>query len=127
MKLYRKTLLSILCIAAVPLSVLVAGVDPALGEARYRNPELPQEVIVSDTLDLLTLNVAHGRGTALNQLLVSGDQHRKNLTAIAATLLASDVQVAALQEADAPSFWSGKFDHVAFLGDATDYRFSVHG
>ncbi|RLA43038.1 MAG: hypothetical protein DRR06_13060 [Gammaproteobacteria bacterium] len=96
-------------------------------EASYRNSELAQQVIVSRTLDLISLNVAHGRGTALNQLLVSATQHRKNLREIAAILLTSDADVVALQEADAPSLWSGKFDHLEYLAEATGYMNSVHG
>lgn len=113
--------------AIAPLGILAIGVDPAQGEAHYRTSELPPAMLVSDTLDLMTLNVAHGRGTALNQMLVSTDQHRRNLDEIASILLASGAQIAALQEADAPSLWSGRFDHVEYLGDATAYPYSVHG
>jgi endonuclease/exonuclease/phosphatase family metal-dependent hydrolase len=85
------------------------------------------EIIESETLDLLTLNVAHGRGTALNQLLVSADGHRENLERIASMLTGSGVHVAALQEADGPSLWSGRFDHVEFLTQATAFRDTVRG
>ena len=85
------------------------------------------QVIESDTLDVLTLNVAHGRGRALSQLLVSADRHRRNLADIAAQLRRSGAHVVALQEADAPSLWSGRFDHVQALADATGCTCFVHG
>jgi endonuclease/exonuclease/phosphatase family metal-dependent hydrolase len=127
MRVLKKTILSLLCISAVLICVLFMAIDPALGEARYRTSDLSSAILESDTLELLTLNVAHGRGTALNQILVSAAQHRENLEEIASILLASDAQVVALQEADAPSLWSGKFDHVEYLAETTGYRFSAHG
>ncbi len=127
MRILKNTVLSLACITAALICVLLIAADPAQGEARYRTPDLPPAVLESDTLELLTLNVAHGRGTALNQILVSADQHRANLKEIASILLASGAQVVALQEADAPSLWSGKFDHLQYLAEATGYRFSAHG
>jgi endonuclease/exonuclease/phosphatase family metal-dependent hydrolase len=127
MRILKKTILSLICITAVLICVLLIAVDPAQGEASYRTSELPPAVLEADTLELLTLNVAHGRGTALNQIMVSATQHRENLEEIASILLASGAQVVALQEADAPSWWSGEFDHVEYLARATGYRFSAHG
>ena len=46
---------------------------------------------------------------------------------IASTILASGAHVAALQEADAPSLWSGRFDHVEYLAQVTDFHSAVHG
>ena len=105
MRIFKKTILSLLCIGAALISVLLMSVDPALGEASYRDSDLQPATLESDTLELLTLNVAHGRGTALNQILVSAAQHRENLEEIASILMASGAQVVALQEADAPSLW----------------------
>ena len=127
MRVFKKTMLSLACIAVAFICVLLIAVDPAQGEASYRTSDLPPAVLESDTLELLTLNVAHGRGTALNQLLVSTARHRENLEEIASIVLASGAQVVALQEADAPSLWSGEFDHVEYLARATGYRFSAHG
>jgi endonuclease/exonuclease/phosphatase family metal-dependent hydrolase len=91
-------------------------------------PARPVDGLVSsDTLDVVTLNIGHGRGTALNQLFVSSAGHRRNLEEIAAVLTKAGADVVALQEADGPSLWSGRFDHVAFLADAADYGCVVHG
>ena len=127
MKLFGKTILSLSCLGGLFIAILTITADPARGEAGYRDPALGPEVINSETLDLLTLNVAHGRGTALNQMLVSASQHRQNLDEIAAILRDSGTHIAALQEADAPSLWSGKFNHVDYLAEASDNPFSVHG
>ena len=127
MKLFGKTILSLACLGGLFIAILTITVDPARGEAGYRDPALGPEVINSKTLDLLTLNVAHGRGTALNQMLVSASQHRQNLDVIAAILRDSGTYIVALQEADAPSLWSGKFNHVDYLTEASGFPFSVHG
>ena len=78
-------------------------------------------------LKLLTLNASHGRGTAINQLLVSKKKTHRNLDAISELLLLADADVVALQEADAPSRWSGGFDHVSSIAERADYPCVVHG
>lgn len=99
------------------------GSPPALAGNSTPSPA----AVVGDTLTLFTLNVAHARGSALNQLLVSESAHRENLAAIATTLRNSRVDIAALQEADGPSRWSGGFDHVQLLSELSALPGLVHG
>lgn len=83
----------------------------------------------AQTLNIATLNLAHGRGSALNQLLVSEQKTRQNLAIVGQFLLDKEIHIAALQEADAPSWWSGGFDHttlVAQLGGFSWYTSSPH-
>jgi endonuclease/exonuclease/phosphatase family metal-dependent hydrolase len=103
------------------------AVDDGAGGAICRVSDPSRRVVATETLDVLSLNVGHARGTALNQLLVPRNRHRRNLDEIAALLMRTGADVVGLQEADAPSWWSGRFDHVEFLSDATDYACSVHG
>ncbi|WP_220720156.1 endonuclease/exonuclease/phosphatase family protein [Agarivorans litoreus] len=77
-------------------------------------------------LKVATLNLAHGRKHALNQLLVSGDTTKKNLLNIATYLQQQNIDIVALQEADASSPWSGGFDHVAYLAQHAGYRWYAH-
>ena len=76
---------------------------------------------------VLSLNVSHGRGTAWNQLFVRKKRHYDNLDLIARLIRDSGADVAALQEADAPSRWSGRFDHVHYLLEQSGLSCSVHG
>jgi endonuclease/exonuclease/phosphatase family metal-dependent hydrolase len=76
---------------------------------------------------VLTLNLAHGRDDSLNQLLVGKQQTYRNLDDIADLLLQISPDVAAFQEADAPSGWSGNFSHVEYLADKTGWANYVHG
>lgn len=87
----------------------------------------PDKTVRADVLRLLTLNASHGRKTAWNQMLVSKKRTYENLDLIASMLNESNADIVALQEADAPSRWSGKFDHVDYLRDKTEYRCSLMG
>ena len=72
-------------------------------------------------LNVMNLNLAHGRKDGINQLLLSKATIRSNLEDIAAVLNQVDPDIVALQEADAPSLWSGSFDHVEQLANQAGY------
>lgn len=77
-------------------------------------------------LRLLTVNLAHGRGTGLHQALQDTEDAQRNLNAVEAVIARESPDVIALQEADAPSAWSGRFDHVDYLARAAGYGWGVH-
>lgn len=70
-------------------------------------------------LRVLTLNLAHGRADGWHQAFLSRTTIRANLDAVAEVLRRETPDAVAFQEADAPSMWSGRFDHVAYLAEAT--------
>ena len=84
-------------------------------------------VIDSDFVRVVTLNMAHGRKDGKNQMLLKGETIRSNLVELAALLDRAEADVIALQEADAESAWSGKFNHVDFLAENSVYGCSHHG
>ena len=84
-------------------------------------------VLESDSLRVVTLNVAHGRKDGRNQMLLKGETIRSNLEELALVLNRAEADVVALQEADAISAWSGKFDHVEWLSEKSIYGCSFHG
>jgi endonuclease/exonuclease/phosphatase family metal-dependent hydrolase len=73
------------------------------------------------TLRILTLNVAHGRNQAANQILLQRQDIEQNLRQISQLLHRVDADIVALQEADGPSGWSGNFDHVKKLAETSGY------
>ena len=79
------------------------------------------------SLKVMTLNVAHGRGDGAHQALRKKATIRSNLDDIASALSRVAPDVVALQEADAASSWSGKFDHVVYLAEEANFLFSVRG
>jgi endonuclease/exonuclease/phosphatase family metal-dependent hydrolase len=85
-----------------------------------------QNVITSPLLSVLTLNLAHGRKDALNQMLQKASTTRRNLEEIAGFLSSSGADLIALQEADSPSRWSGNFNHVDFVSEKSLYPCRIH-
>jgi len=83
-------------------------------------------VITSPQLSVLTLNLAHGRKSAFNQMLQKSSTTRRNLEEIATFLSNSGADLIALQEADAPSRWSGEFNHVEFVSGKSPYPCQLH-
>ncbi len=79
------------------------------------------------SLKVLTLNLAHGRGSGRHQVLQGTESIRANLLKTAEVLRRHAPDVVALQEADGPSFWSGSFDHVQYLAQQTHLEHVVHG
>jgi endonuclease/exonuclease/phosphatase family metal-dependent hydrolase len=86
-----------------------------------------QAMITTPSLRVLSANLAHGRGTGFNQMLQSAATARNNIRQAAAVLDALDADVVGLQEADAVSRWSGGFDHVLAIAEASGYGCRVHG
>jgi len=84
-------------------------------------PQSPEIAYNTGSLKVMSLNIAHGRKDGMNQLLLSETTIRNNLDDIAAVLVQSGADIIALQEADAPSRWSGNFDHIALLAEQADY------
>jgi endonuclease/exonuclease/phosphatase family metal-dependent hydrolase len=78
-------------------------------------------------LRLLSLNIAHARLKSRHQSLLKDTTIRRNLEVIARVLEREKPHVAALQEADGPSFWSGGFDHVATLAELAGFAHTFRG
>ena len=89
-------------------------------------PQTQTNIINSPFLSVLTLNLAHGRTDSFNQMFQNTDTTRRNLKEIADYFSSSGADVIALQEADAPSRWSGKFNHVDFIADNSVFPCRLH-
>ena len=89
-----------------------ASIEPVNGGPE---PAAPETAYFQGPLKVMTLNMAHGRNTAFNQMFLSWQTIHKNLGDISAVLKTTAPDIVALQEADGPSWWSGDFDHVALL------------
>ena len=98
----------------VPVEISVSS------EAESRTVEAPARPLV-----VMTLNLAHGRKEGPHQLLQSTASIRSNLDDVAAVILREKPDVVALQEADGPSIWSGRFNHVDHLARTSRMRYRV--
>ena len=78
-------------------------------------------------MKVLTLNIAHGRRSGPHQLLQGRARIESNVDDVATVLRRERPHVVALQEADGPSFWSGRFDHVRHLAERAGFAHAVRG
>jgi endonuclease/exonuclease/phosphatase family metal-dependent hydrolase len=117
-------------IAALLLLPTLALGDGNSGELVFGCPDVgstTDSTVSTTRLTVASLNIAHGRNDAFNQMFLDAVTIQGNLISVADLLRRSGAQVIALQEADAASRWSGNFDHVAYLGQASDHRCRAHG
>jgi endonuclease/exonuclease/phosphatase family metal-dependent hydrolase len=140
-KMFWRVSVSMLC-----LSLLIAAEamgNPELEESLVSPINSMEVAVVADStccadgpvgsklkrsmLKILSLNLGHGRKDAANQLLVRRENIYRNLDDVVARLTDTAPDVIALQEADAPSGWSGGFDHVEYIVDQADYPSYIHG
>lgn len=79
------------------------------------------------SLKVMTLNLAHGRADGAHQALLGREAIEENLDHVAAVLRREQPAVVALQEADGPSVWSGRFDQVKYVAEAGGYSHHFRG
>ena len=108
------------------LAIMVSACTQVTPPLRLGPNVAVDEIVNTKKLTLLTLNIAHGRKDSLNQILLPGTIILDNLGETAELLKKINADVVALQEADGPSAWSGNFDHVGYLADASGYSWHVH-
>lgn len=77
-----------------------------------------QQLMNPIRIRVLTLNLAHGRKNGISQALQRQNKIKRNLDQIAQMLRRRELDLVALQEADGPSLWSGRFNHVEYLARA---------
>jgi endonuclease/exonuclease/phosphatase family metal-dependent hydrolase len=81
----------------------------------------------TQSIKIMTLNIAHGRGDTFSQWFLSKNQIKTNLNKLADFFHNHKADVVALQEADVNSMWNGSFNHVHYLANAARYRYSAQG
>lgn len=96
-------------------------------EVTCREESSPSETYDGETLRVATLNIAHGRGRSLNQMLIGKRKIRRNIDTVASLLATQNAHVVALQELDVDSLWAGGFDHAASLMEGGRMNCAVLG
>ena len=112
--------------AFAPVALVCALLTPDAA-AECPAAEKGARAIESDVIRVATLNIAHGRKDGRNQMLLGEDTIRSNLVEVAGLLDRSEADVIALQEVDAESKWSGKFNHLDYLSANSAYVCTYHG
>jgi endonuclease/exonuclease/phosphatase family metal-dependent hydrolase len=122
------TLLLGSALACLSFPVLISGARDR--EARVQRVTLDGPVAAPMALApggfrVLSLNLAHGRADGRFQALRSRHTLEANLRDAGALVRAHRPHAVALQEADAPSIWSGRFDHVAAVARSAGLPWTV--
>jgi endonuclease/exonuclease/phosphatase family metal-dependent hydrolase len=94
--------------------------------ASYSALSNQSQIYSDETISVMTLNTAHGRQDAFHQVFLNKDSIQENLDTIVETVHREKPHVVALQEADGPSFWSGRFNHVQYIADQTHLENYFH-
>ncbi|MHC4062483.1 MAG: endonuclease/exonuclease/phosphatase family protein [Planctomycetota bacterium] len=133
----RIIVISCVCLAAVAIAAIfmlvpLMGGEPEVRPQVRRHSAAPLPALESiggqrNSLKVMTLNMAHGRGDGPNQVLRKGKTIKTNLDEIVAVLRREGPDIAAIQEADGPSVWSGKLNQVSYLADKAGFAYSVQG
>jgi len=79
------------------------------------------------SIRVMTLNLAHGRATARSQAGIARAEIERNLDRVARLVRDVGPDVVAIQEADAPSTWSGGFSHVEYVAERAMLSAVCHG
>lgn len=82
---------------------------------------------VPQPLRVMTLNIAHGRKHRFHQTLLWTSTIRAHLDEIAEIIRRENPDIVALQEADGPCWWSGRFDHVQYIADKCGMKYTFRG
>jgi len=115
-KLFMKALLSLLLIY---LPIILSADDNMINQSSSIN-----QIVKTDntTMTVMTMNIAHGRRNKFHQAFLGGKKIKNNLDHIIKMSNRENPFLIALQEADGPSFWSGKFNHVEYIANQTGLK-----
>ncbi|TNE46244.1 MAG: hypothetical protein EP343_24375 [Deltaproteobacteria bacterium] len=106
-----------------------AGTPSPLQVRRLKNIKVSPPLATYKPLRVLSFNVAHGSNNIMGvvPIFTSASTIKKRLDAIAQFFRTVKADVVGLQEADGPSWWSGRFHHVNYLARAARYPFAGLG
>lgn len=110
-----------LLILLLPFLLQAAG-SAAAAVTECRDGAVAPVLHDDEVLRVATLNLGHGRGTSINQMLIGRKGIEANLTRAGESIAGAGVHIVALQELDVNSRWAGGFDHRDRLLSASGLR-----
>ena len=114
-----------LLILATPF--VVSGDVEAVPVSFYFEQNIPGEHPhhKENQLAVMTLNIGHGRGASLHQLVQSRKAITDNAEKIASVIQREKIDITALQEVDGPGFWNGGLDLIEHLAEISGYPHGI--
>ena len=117
----------IIASAVFSIPFLVSGKVEAVPVSFYFEQNIPGEYPhhKENQLSVMTLNIGHGRGTGLHQLVQNREKISSNAAAIAETINRENIDITALQEVDGPGFWNGGLDLIETIAEKSGYPHGI--
>lgn len=115
-----------LYILLIYLPMSLSAADTMINQSSSTN-QIVEDMSVYSTMTVITMNIAHGRRDKFHQAFLGEQKIKNNLDHIVKISNRENPFLIALQEADGPSFWSGKFNHVEYLSNQTSLKNHFQG
>ena len=98
---------------------IVSGKVEAIPVSYYFEQNIPEHKPhhADNAFSVMTLNIGHGRGASLHQLIQSRAGIKTNTDVIDKVIIREQIDIAALQEVDGPGFWNGGLDLIEHLAE----------
>ncbi|MDC7226572.1 MAG: endonuclease/exonuclease/phosphatase family protein [Spirochaetales bacterium] len=105
--------------AILVMPYLVSGKIDTVPVSYYFEQNIPEHKPHHEegAFSVLTLNIGHGRGASLHQLIQSRAGITTNTDSIDKVIINEQIDIAAFQEVDGPSFWNGGLDLIERLAE----------
>ena len=111
-----KALVFLISLSCLPISL---NADDTMINQSSSTNQIAVNMNKNSTMTVITMNIAHGRRDKFHQAFLGKNRIKDNLDHIVEISHREAPFLIALQEADGPSFWSGKFNHVEYLSNQT--------
>lgn len=93
---------------------------------QQKDPKNLRDDMKTQSITIMTLNIAHGRGNGLHQFFHSTARLKTHLDTITDLIKRYRCDIVALQETDGPTFWSGGIDQTDYIARKADLTWSLH-
>ncbi|MCK5667517.1 MAG: hypothetical protein KAI15_00420, partial [Gammaproteobacteria bacterium] len=116
-----KALVSLVLLSSVLLLLGCSPINLSADNNIINQPGLINQIDKTDdtTMTVISMNIAHGRKDKFHQAFLEDEEIKSNVDHIVKMSNREQPFLVALQEADGPSSWSGKFNHVEYISNQT--------
>jgi len=119
-----KALVSLVLLSSVLLLLGCSPIRLSADNDIINQPSLINQIDKTDntTMTVISMNIAHGRKDKFHQAFLEDEEIKSNVDHIVKMSNREQPFLVALQEADGPSSWSGKFNHVEYISNQTGLK-----
>jgi len=114
-----KALVSLFLLSYLPLGL---SADDNMINQSSSNNQIFRDKTDNSIITVISMNIAHGRKDKFHQAFLGEEKIKNNLDNIVKISNRENPFLIGLQEADGPSFWSGKFNHVEYISSQTGLK-----